>query len=836
MANSQYPKFVDGKVSVKIDDAGMCSVVLEEIPGLKASQWVSLKSAAKKSAEALEAKITEIQATGVKLDENLLTFLRKTATFSVAEKRDVFNVLDIMQKRTAGSESRISQGTVLFQQLYGVQEIGSTKIEQCDNAISVETGKASGSKNRYYLPQVAKGTEDAPKFTVQKKKSNDTTRAYYNEVEVERVSKASFEKFFDMLEKRYLGNAEMFKVVSNLKESLHISNDEELKNTNIINALMRTIFAPSAFDTQEGMKARLKNKNVYAKPSTDAVKNAIETLGTVTPTEKKDTEEKKADDDFDSLFKEAVKFVIKEQRASFALIQRIFGIGFVKAGRVLDRMEDMGVIAKPDSEGKRKVLLKSVDDFDKMTSEEAAVTEEPTPENPTPFVRKLTPGGSSDTTDRIISTTTGERVEETTEEPIVVEETHDEDTEDLEDRVFSETRTETTETTSEETTTSDTESGEGSGDETGAGSSIETTETTETGASSADETSSTGGSEETTETTGETTEESDAFRKAWEIHKRNEREVEADIMGTREGAETTSPESTETETPKRWGRTTKKSFWKRVGSFAGAHWLGLLVAGGLIAVGVVGLLAAFAPATVPGLIAGVVAFGVKAWATPQLLIGTTALIIAALGLTSGLTFRNRRYRRKHELKAWKRQSKIQKRYRSSGGRVYNRVIRLNNNKQYNSMVKIRREVRAINTMTKTAENSLKKMISELKGKKKEDDRRSRINSAQVMPGISRDDALNSNAVIKDTADKIIESVDQNTKKLEEVKKYYEEKKNISRSKAKAKKIEEALTSMKELRKTAVEAQRNYSDDTTVPEDITTWEEKLAAKKNSSRHR
>lgn len=68
--------------------------------------------------------------------------------------------------------------------------------------------------------------------------------------------------------------------------------------------------------------------------------------------------------DTDDLFAEAVKVVCQYDRASASLLQRRLSIGYARAARVVDQLQDAGVIAASDGSSKpREVLIKNADDF-----------------------------------------------------------------------------------------------------------------------------------------------------------------------------------------------------------------------------------------------------------------------------------------------------------------------------------------------------------------------------------------------------------------------------------------------------------------------------------------
>lgn len=59
----------------------------------------------------------------------------------------------------------------------------------------------------------------------------------------------------------------------------------------------------------------------------------------------------------DELVVSVIEFVKQERRASVTAIQRKFWIGYNKASRILERLEGLLVVSKPDREGQRTVLI-----------------------------------------------------------------------------------------------------------------------------------------------------------------------------------------------------------------------------------------------------------------------------------------------------------------------------------------------------------------------------------------------------------------------------------------------------------------------------------------------
>ena len=66
----------------------------------------------------------------------------------------------------------------------------------------------------------------------------------------------------------------------------------------------------------------------------------------------------------DALFEEIKVFVIKEQKASTSYLQRKFNIGYGRAARYIDMLEDMGIVGPENGSKPREVLVQSEGDLD----------------------------------------------------------------------------------------------------------------------------------------------------------------------------------------------------------------------------------------------------------------------------------------------------------------------------------------------------------------------------------------------------------------------------------------------------------------------------------------
>ena len=64
-----------------------------------------------------------------------------------------------------------------------------------------------------------------------------------------------------------------------------------------------------------------------------------------------------AANDEDPLYNEIVEFVIENQKASASLLQRRFKLGYNRAARLIDLLEERGIIGPPNGSKPREVLI-----------------------------------------------------------------------------------------------------------------------------------------------------------------------------------------------------------------------------------------------------------------------------------------------------------------------------------------------------------------------------------------------------------------------------------------------------------------------------------------------
>jgi S-DNA-T family DNA segregation ATPase FtsK/SpoIIIE len=63
----------------------------------------------------------------------------------------------------------------------------------------------------------------------------------------------------------------------------------------------------------------------------------------------------------DPLFEDAARYIVRELSGSTSLIQRKYGIGYNRAGRLMDQLEKAGIVGEAHGSKPREVLIK--DDY-----------------------------------------------------------------------------------------------------------------------------------------------------------------------------------------------------------------------------------------------------------------------------------------------------------------------------------------------------------------------------------------------------------------------------------------------------------------------------------------
>ena len=64
-----------------------------------------------------------------------------------------------------------------------------------------------------------------------------------------------------------------------------------------------------------------------------------------------------ADDGKDSYFSEAAKIIVDKEKASIGMLQRYLKVGFNRAARIMDQLEEAGIVGPEEGTKPRKVLM-----------------------------------------------------------------------------------------------------------------------------------------------------------------------------------------------------------------------------------------------------------------------------------------------------------------------------------------------------------------------------------------------------------------------------------------------------------------------------------------------
>ena len=65
----------------------------------------------------------------------------------------------------------------------------------------------------------------------------------------------------------------------------------------------------------------------------------------------------------DDMFRDAVRVVVETRKASTSLLQRKLRVGYARAARIMEEMEEQGIIGPADGSRPRDVLIGSTDEL-----------------------------------------------------------------------------------------------------------------------------------------------------------------------------------------------------------------------------------------------------------------------------------------------------------------------------------------------------------------------------------------------------------------------------------------------------------------------------------------
>jgi S-DNA-T family DNA segregation ATPase FtsK/SpoIIIE len=87
-----------------------------------------------------------------------------------------------------------------------------------------------------------------------------------------------------------------------------------------------------------------------------------EAVGELTATVSRPWDGLLAEADQDELLEDAVDLVVETGRASTTFLQRRLGIGYPRASRLMDQLEEEGIVGPADGSRPREVLVEASDD------------------------------------------------------------------------------------------------------------------------------------------------------------------------------------------------------------------------------------------------------------------------------------------------------------------------------------------------------------------------------------------------------------------------------------------------------------------------------------------
>ena len=68
--------------------------------------------------------------------------------------------------------------------------------------------------------------------------------------------------------------------------------------------------------------------------------------------------------DGDAMLNDAIQVVLDMGKASTSLLQRRLRVGYARAARIMEEMEERGIVGPPDGSRPREILISSLDELD----------------------------------------------------------------------------------------------------------------------------------------------------------------------------------------------------------------------------------------------------------------------------------------------------------------------------------------------------------------------------------------------------------------------------------------------------------------------------------------
>ena len=77
----------------------------------------------------------------------------------------------------------------------------------------------------------------------------------------------------------------------------------------------------------------------------------------------------------DDMFRDAVQVVVEGRKASTILLQRRLRIGYARAARIIEELEEQGIIGAADGSRPREVLISSMDELSTTSTNEPSIND-----------------------------------------------------------------------------------------------------------------------------------------------------------------------------------------------------------------------------------------------------------------------------------------------------------------------------------------------------------------------------------------------------------------------------------------------------------------------------
>jgi len=71
----------------------------------------------------------------------------------------------------------------------------------------------------------------------------------------------------------------------------------------------------------------------------------------------------------DQLFRQAVEITVNTQKGSAAYVQRKLGIGYNRAAKILEEMEELGIVGPANGSKPRDVLINSMEEYQALVND-----------------------------------------------------------------------------------------------------------------------------------------------------------------------------------------------------------------------------------------------------------------------------------------------------------------------------------------------------------------------------------------------------------------------------------------------------------------------------------